>query len=244
MITGRRCVLPLIVALLLLSTAACNDGAKGTASSLREPAVDSSDTRAHRLITLVERADTLSTLARALRQAGLAQDLRRGGPYTLFAPTDRAFRQNLPGFDSLLAPAGTSATAGPSATGGRQPLSDRASQSPPARYDDSLRTVLQFHLVRGRFTAADIGDSLRLGTLIGESFLLERAPRSENRLRLQVKGTPGPVPIARTLEAQNGVLHVLPRPLRIPPPDTSSQGALRLSDTTSVDTTSAAPASN
>ena len=100
-----------------------------------------------------------------------------------------------------------------------------------ASNDDSLRAVLQFHLVNGRFTAEDVRDSLRLGTLINESLVLERAGANGNRLRVLVEGTPGPVPIQRTLEAQNGVLHIVSRPLRIPPPDTSSSGALSPSDT-------------
>lgn len=218
----RRCALPLAAALVLLGSAACGDSGDAT-TRLRETSVDSSDTRAHRLAQLVGRSDTLSVLRRALRQAGLARELRTGGPYTLFAPTDQAFRQHWPGFDSLLAPAGSLATSAP------QPALQGEASSP---YQDSLRRVLQFHLVRGRFTAADIADSLRLGTLVNESLLLERRVPDENRLRLRVKGTPGPVPIRRTLEAQNGVLHVIPRPLRIPQPDTSAQGALQPDDTT------------
>lgn len=230
----RRSIFPLAIAFVLLGSAACGNDAEGDAGSgLRATYVDSSNTRAHRLMSLVERADTLSTLARALEQAGLAEDLRMQGPYTLFAPTNRAFEEYWLGFDSLLAPAGTSAVARRDGRTPRQtPAPDNTNSTRPDR--DSLRQVLQFHLVQGRFTADDIADSLRLGTLINESLLLERAPR--NRLRVRVKGTPGPVPVVRTLEAQNGVLHLLARPLRIPPPDTSAQGALRPSDTTDTPT--------
>lgn len=226
---GWRCVLPLVLVFLLLGSTACGDEPERTPPGLRDPVVDSSNTRAHRLMSLVERADTLSTITRALRQTGLAKELRLGGPYTLFAPTDQAFQRYMPGFDSLLAPAGPSGRATPP-PGGSAPVL-------PPGYRDSLRTMLHFHLVRGRFTRRDVGDSLRLGTLVNESLLLERAPGQAHRLRLLVRGTPGPIPILRTLEAQNGILHLLPRPLRIPPPDTSDPGALRRRDTT------AAPAS-
>jgi uncharacterized surface protein with fasciclin (FAS1) repeats len=223
--SGRRCVLPLGLAVTLLcSTVGCGSEAESASAGVGEVSVDSSDSRAHRLGNLVGRTDTLSTLAQALRQAGLMKDLRETGPFTLFAPTDRAFARYLPGFDSLLAPAGSSATSAANATEGT------------ARYADSLRQVLEFHLVRGRITTDDVKDSLRLGTLAEESLVLERPPQNRNRLCLRVDGTPGTLPVRRTLEAQNGVLHVLSRPLRIPPPDTTSRGALGRSDTTNAQT--------
>jgi uncharacterized surface protein with fasciclin (FAS1) repeats len=230
-VARRSCVFSLAAALVLLGSAACGDSIEGVAAGgLREPSVDSSDTRAHRLMGLVKKGDTLSTLARALQRAKLAGDLRQTGPYTLFAPTDRAFQQHWPSFDRLLAPAATSDTQAPPAARTPAPPSTGAASPPPSR--DSLRNLLQFHLVRGRFTAADIADSLRLSTLAEGSLLLERANRT--RLRLRLEGTPGPFPVRRTVEAQNGVIHVLPRPLRPPAPDTTAQGALD-------DTTAAAP---
>lgn len=228
----RRCVPPLAAALVLLGSAACGDAA-GTGSRLGATSVDSSNTRAHRLTSLITRADTLSTLTQALRQAGLLRELRHGGPYTLFAPTDVGFQRHLPGFDSLLAPAGTTnAAAGVSPPGA---TTDPQAEAPsPLR--DTLRKVLQFHLVRGRFDASSLADSLQLGTLIGEPLMLERAQQRRG-LRVRVEDMARPVPVRRTLRAQNGVIHVLPRPLRIPPPDTSAEGAL--GDTTAA---AAAPA--
>lgn len=218
----RRCALPLAAALILLGSAGCGD-ATSTTSRLSDPAVDSSNTRAHRLASLLTRTDTLSTLTRALRQAELLRELRRGGPYTVFAPTDRAFRRHLPGFDSLLAPAGTSRAAPPSGP------SDDAAPS-PAR--DSLRRVLRLHLVRGRFAAASFEDSLRLATLAEAPVRLERARGRRRPVRARVRGMSRPAVVRRTLRAQNGVIHLLPRPLRIPPPDTAVQGAL--GDTTAA----------
>jgi uncharacterized surface protein with fasciclin (FAS1) repeats len=217
----RRCALPLAAALILLGSAACGDAAS-TTSRLGDPAVDSSNTRAHRLASLLTRTDTLSTLTRALRQTELLRELRRGGPYTLFAPTDQAFRRHLPGFDSLLVPAGTSRAAPPSGPSDATPG--------PAR--DSLRHVLRLHLVRGRFAAASFEDSLRLATLAEASIRLERARSQRRPIRVRVRGMPRPAVVRRTLRAQNGVIHLLPRPLRIPPPDTAVQGAL--GDTTAA----------
>lgn len=228
--TVRRCALPLAAALVLLGSAACGDAA-GTNSRLGDTSVDSSDTRAHRVAGLVTGVDTLSTLARALRRGGLLRELRRGGPYTLFAPTDDAFRRHWPGFDSLLAPAGTSGVAGGLA--GASPGGTPPELSPR----DTLRTLLRFHLVRGRFAARSLTDSLRLSTLADKSLMLERARRRGSGRRVRVREMPRPVPVRRTLRAQNGVIHVLPRPLRIPPPDTSAEGALG-------DTTAATPSPN
>ena len=44
------------------------------------------------LIDTISKAGTFVTLLHAVDQAGLAETLRVGGPYTMFAPTDAAFR--------------------------------------------------------------------------------------------------------------------------------------------------------
>ena len=57
----------------------------------------------HDLLGVASRVDRLSTFAMAVRAAGLADLLGTKGPFTIFAPTDRAFAKlPKPEFDALL----------------------------------------------------------------------------------------------------------------------------------------------
>jgi uncharacterized surface protein with fasciclin (FAS1) repeats len=73
------------------------------------------------------RMPQLSTLTRLLGEAGLADTLRGPGPYTMFAPTDEAFK------------------AVPAAT-----LAQLAADK------EQLRSVLSFHVLPGKVMAADV----------------------------------------------------------------------------------------
>ena len=73
------------------------------------------------------RTPQLSTLTRLLGEAGLADTLRGAGPFTVFAPSDAAFKA---------VPAATMA----------QLASDK----------EMLRSVLTFHVVPGKVMAADV----------------------------------------------------------------------------------------
>jgi len=69
----------------------------------------------------------LSTLTRLINEAGLADTLRGPGPFTVFAPTDEAFKKVPKGTMDLLA-------------------KDRK----------QLVTVLSYHVVGGQMTSADL----------------------------------------------------------------------------------------
>lgn len=73
------------------------------------------------------RTPQLSTLAKLINDAGLADTLRGAGPFTVFAPSDEAFK------------------AVPKAT-----LDQLASNK------DMLRAVLTYHVVPGKVMAADV----------------------------------------------------------------------------------------
>jgi uncharacterized surface protein with fasciclin (FAS1) repeats len=73
------------------------------------------------------RTPQLSTLTRLLNEAGLADTLRGAGPYTVFAPTDEAFK------------------AVPQKT-----LDELAANK------DMLRAVLTYHVIEGKVTAAEV----------------------------------------------------------------------------------------
>lgn len=232
---GRPCrvlppVLALVLAALLLGSAACGEPPGERPDPFSGPQVDSSDTRAYTLMHLVARADTLTAVAEALRQAGLSRELQEGGPYTLFAPTDRAVRRRFPELRALLTSPDSLARAGLSSRSDSAGPGLRA--RPPAPNRDSLRTLLRFHLVRGRLTAARVPDSLRVSTLLREPLVLRRGRDNPSSLRV-FTGSRGPAArVIRTRQAQNGVLHLIDRPLRVPAPDTSAQDSLGPSTTT------------
>ena len=73
------------------------------------------------------RTPQLSTLNRLIEQAGLAETLRGAGPYTVFAPSDEAFKA---------VPAKTMAELG----------ADK----------ELLKSVLTYHVVPGKVVAADV----------------------------------------------------------------------------------------
>jgi uncharacterized surface protein with fasciclin (FAS1) repeats len=84
----------------------------------------------------VVKAPNLTTFVRMMQAAGLDQTLARAGPYTLFAPTNDAFGRLAPGtVDTLLKP-----------------------ENKP-----SLVKLLEYLLVSGRVTTADLRDRVQAG---------------------------------------------------------------------------------
>jgi len=73
------------------------------------------------------RTPELSTLSRLIADAGLAETLRGSGPFTVFAPTDEAFKA---------VPAATMAEL--------------------ARNKELLRSVLTYHVLPGKVVAAEV----------------------------------------------------------------------------------------
>ncbi len=82
------------------------------------------------IVDTTARTPELSTLAKLINDAGLAETLRAGGPFTVFAPTNDAFKA---------VPAKTMA----------ELASDR----------DLLKSVLTYHVLPGKVAAADVKTS-------------------------------------------------------------------------------------
>ena len=120
-------------------------------------------------------AGTFTTLIAAIDRAGLESTLAGEGPFTVFAPSDEAFAQLPDGtVDSLLAE--------------------------PAK----LATVLTYHVVPGRVTAADVVGLTTAPTVNGEE------------LPVSVDGgihVDGARVISADIEASNGIIHVVDRVL-------------------------------
>ncbi len=84
--------------------------------------------------------DSSKTLATAVNAAGLAKTLQGTGPFTVFAPTDKAFSDVQKDVDSLLKPENKA----------------------------KLSKVLTYHVVSGKLLAADLKDGQELTTVQGE----------------------------------------------------------------------------
>ena len=117
-------------------------------------------------------AGQFTTLASLLEKAGLVDTLANGGPFTVFAPTDAAFAKV------------------PKAT------LDALAANPAA-----LRSVLLYHVVPGRVTAADVVKLDSAKTLDGRSVAIKVVDG-----KVLVDGAQVTTP---DVMASNGVIHVI-----------------------------------
>ena len=117
-------------------------------------------------------AGQFTTLASLLTKAGLVDTLSTGGPFTVFAPTDAAFAKV------------------PKAT------LDALAESPA-----QLKSVLLYHVVPGRVTAADVVKLDSAKTLEGRSLAIKVVDGS-----VHVDGAKVTTP---DVMASNGVIHVI-----------------------------------
>ena len=128
-----------------------------------------------------------TTLVAAVKAAGLVDTLASAGPFTVFAPTNEAFAR---------LPKGTVPT-----------LLEPANK-------DKLTAVLTYHVVPGRYTAADIagkidemGGKLMLKTVQGGELTFARSGKSHLTVT-DAKGDVARITIADVMQS-NGVIHVV-----------------------------------
>jgi len=97
------------------------------------------------IIATAAAAGSFNTLAAALQAADLTDALKGEGPFTVFAPTDDAFKKLPPGtVESLLEP----------------------------ENKDKLRAILTYHVVAGKVTAAQAMRLSSAKTLNGENLAI------------------------------------------------------------------------
>ena len=92
------------------------------------------------IVVTADSAGQFSTLLAALKAAGLSDTLKGAGPFTVFAPTDEAFKKLPPGTLEAL-------------------LKDK----------QKLQAILTYHVVSGNLQAADVLAGAQLKTLQGQS---------------------------------------------------------------------------
>ncbi len=127
-----------------------------------------------------------TTLVAAVRAAGLVETLSGPGPFTVFAPTNAAFNKLPPGtVDTLVQPA------------------NRA----------TLTSILTYHVVSGRLTAADLTTRIRAGggratltTVQGGTLTVTQS--GNTILVTDAAGGASTVTIADVIQS-NGVIHVV-----------------------------------
>ena len=120
-----------------------------------------------------------TTLVAAVKAAGLVETLKSAGPFTVFAPTNAAF-------DKL--PAGTVASL---VTPEMKP---------------TLTKILTYHVVPGRFMAADLKDGQILTTVQGEQLTVMKC--ANGVMLKDAKGGMAKVAIADVVSS-NGITHVV-----------------------------------
>jgi uncharacterized surface protein with fasciclin (FAS1) repeats len=128
------------------------------------------------IVATAKAAGQFKTLTALLQRAGLAKTLQGKGRFTVFAPTDRAFAKVPKKTLNALA-------------------ADKA----------KLRSVLLYHVVEGKLTAARVVKRTSIKTLNGQ------------RVRVRVRGGKVFVGGARVttpnIAASNGVIHIINRVL-------------------------------
>lgn len=98
------------------------------------------------LMDTVVAAGPFHILSKALKEAELRESLKEAGPFTLFAPSDYAFKRLPQGaLESLFKP----------------------------EYKEQLRAILAHHVVVGRFTAAEVVNHPVTGTLNGQKLRIK-----------------------------------------------------------------------
>jgi uncharacterized surface protein with fasciclin (FAS1) repeats len=127
-----------------------------------------------------------TTLVAAVKAAGLVETLEGSGPFTVFAPTNEAFEKLPPGtVDTLLKP----------------------------ENKGSLVKILTYHVVAGKYTAADLmkmvkagGGKATLKTVEGEPLTV-----TENGTKLFISGQESGVAEVSisNVRQSNGVIHVI-----------------------------------
>ena len=131
-------------------------------------------TKGRDIVDTLTRADAFKAFSSALRAAGLVGTLRGNGPFTVFVPTDEAFAK----------------------------LSERTLQDwLRPRSKAKLKGILAYHVVPGRFPAAEIIKSSSAKTVQGSGLTI----RFESN-RMHVNNA---LVVQADIPCDNGVIHVL-----------------------------------
>ncbi len=105
------------------------------------------------IVELAESSDSLSTFAKAIKQADLQATLNSEGPYTVFAPTDEAFADLPDGTMEYLM---------------------------KAENQDKLARILKYHVVKQEVETTELDDGESIATLQGDK--IEVSAKEETKI--------------------------------------------------------------
>ncbi|HYW49698.1 MAG TPA: fasciclin domain-containing protein, partial [Gemmatimonadaceae bacterium] len=145
-----------------------------TLSASSAPLAAQHPSRTPSIPQVAKTAGQFTTLLAAVEAAGLTETLLGRGPFTLFAPTDEAF--------------------------GRLPNGTVQELLKPENRE-RLRTILTYHVVAGRVTAAQARNVSSAATVAGQAL---RISQNDDQLRIN----DATVRIA-DVPASNGIIHVI-----------------------------------
>lgn len=186
----------LTLAAVSMLAVACNDKEKKTedemtdevameATEMESPDADLADEQ-NTIADIAMSNENFSDLEGAVVAADLGETLKSEGPYTVFAPTNTAFEAI--------------------------PRADRDAWMKPEN-KEKLATVLKYHVVPGKFTAADIqsaieenGGSFEIITVQGEK--ITATLDGKNVVLTDAKGKTAKV-VMTDVEASNGIIHAI-----------------------------------
>lgn len=132
------------------------------------------NTNSKNLLDTAAANGSFKTFGKAIERAGMSETLRGVGPYTVFAPTDSAFEKLPSGkLDSLFKP----------------------------ENKEELVSLLNYHLVSGRKTVADIGKWESARTVNGQP-----APITVANDKVSIDGAQV---TSADISSSNGVIHAI-----------------------------------
>jgi uncharacterized surface protein with fasciclin (FAS1) repeats len=136
-------------------------------------------------------AGSFNTLVTAVNAAGLVDALKSDGPFTVFAPSDEAFAKLPEGTIPAL-------------------LKDK----------DKLQSILKYHVVAGKVTAADVMKLDSAETLLGRRVHIRTTDQGVSLNDANVVKT--------DILASNGIIHVIDSVLLPPAPEASESAARQI----------------
>jgi len=124
---------------------------------------------------------SFTTLMKALQAAGLMETLKGTGPFTVFAPNDAAFARLPKGMlDDLLKP----------------------------ESKDRLASILTYHVMPGKFTAAEVEKMKQLDTVNGDQLIFTVSGN--------IKAVDNAKVLQTDIACSNGLIHIIDTPV-VPP---------------------------
>jgi len=155
-----------------------NDDSNNTSSNQSQPAEDTTK-KSGNIVVVASDTPSLSTLVTAIKAASLVETLKGTGPYTVFAPTNDAFKA---------LPEGTLATL-----------------LEPENVD-MLKSILTYHVVSGKVMASELSDGQEITTVQGGKLTVKI---TDGKVYLiDAKGNQVMVE-KTDVNADNGIVHVI-----------------------------------